>query len=86
MAEIIHVDFNKKRVTAQIHMLFDETPEFTSVPDMSSLEAYLDSLRAMGAEEDDIIDIREAINDYEAYKNADDEIQSFADGWISQFL
>ena len=71
MNNVIHVDFSKKNNT-------QEVPE--------SLTAYLDSLREQGVDDEDILDTIDAINNVDAYFAADDEVKSFADGWLHQFL
>jgi hypothetical protein len=68
---VIHVEFGKKNVTQE-------------VPD--SLTAYLDSLREQGVDDEDILDTIDAINNADAYFAADDEVKTFADGWLHQFL
>lgn len=71
MGEVIQVEFGKKNVTQE-------------VPD--SLTAYLDSLREQGVDDEDILDTIDAINNVDAYFAADDEVKTFADGWLHQFL
>ncbi len=71
MGEVIQVEFGKKNVTQE-------------VPD--SLTAYLDSLRERGVDDEDILDTIDAINNADAYFAADDEVKTFADGWLHQFL
>ncbi len=71
MGEVIQVEFGKKNVTQE-------------VPD--SLTAYLDSLREQGVDDEDILDTIDAINNADAYFAADDEVKTFADGWLHQFL
>ena len=71
MGEVIQVEFGKKNVTQE-------------VPD--SLTAYLDSLREQGVDDEDILDTIDAINNLYAYAAADDEVKTFADGWLHQFL
>lgn len=71
MGEVIQVEFGKKNVT-------QEVPE--------SLTAYLDSLREQGVDDEDILDTIDAINNLYAYAAADDEVKTFADGWLHQFL
>lgn len=73
MSNIIHVDFGKKNVILQ-----------QEVPD--SLTAYLDSLREMGVDEDDVLDTLDAINNMDAYFAADEAVQEFANGWLEKFL
>jgi len=71
VGEVIQVEFGKKNVTQE-------------VPD--SLTAYLDSLREQGVDDEDILDTIDAINNLYAYAAADDEVKTFADGWLHQFL
>lgn len=71
MGEVIQVEFGKKNV-------IQEVPE--------SLTAYLDSLREQGVDDEDILDTIDAINNLYAYAAADDEVKTFADGWLHQFL
>ena len=71
MGEVIQVEFGKKNVTQE-------------VPD--SLTAYLDSLREQGVDDEDILDTIDAINNVDVYLAADDEVKTFADGWLHQFL
>jgi hypothetical protein len=71
VGEVIQVEFGKKNVTQE-------------VPD--SLTAYLDSLREQGVDDEDILDTIDAINNVDAYFAADDEVKTFADGWLHQFL
>ncbi len=71
MGEVIQVEFGKKNVTQE-------------VPD--SLTAYLDSLREQGVDDEDILETIDAINNVDAYFAADDEVKTFADGWLHQFL
>jgi hypothetical protein len=52
----------------------------------SSLTAYLDSLREQGVDDEDILDTIDAINNVDSYFAADDEVKTFADGWLHQFL
>jgi hypothetical protein len=70
MNNVIHVDFSKKNNT-------QEVPE--------SLTAYLDSLREQGIDDEDILDIIDAINDVDSYVSADNVVKEFADGWFNQF-
>jgi hypothetical protein len=75
MNNVIHVEFGKKNVT--------EVPGGVTA---SSLTAYLDSLREQGVDDEDILDTIDAINNVDAYFAADDEVKTFADGWLHQFL
>jgi hypothetical protein len=71
MSNVIHLEFGKKN-------------DAQEVPD--SLTAYLDSLREQGVDDEDILDTIDAINNVDAYFAADDEVKTFADGWLHQFL
>lgn len=74
MNNVIHVDFSKKNVTQEVFVLD------------SDLTAYLNGLRDMGVEEDDILETIDAINDMDCYFAADDEVKQFANGWLEKFL
>ena len=76
MSNVIQVEFGKKN-NAQ------EVPGTDTAP---SLTAYLDSLREKGIDDEDILETIDAINDVDAYFAADDEVKTFADGWLHQFL
>lgn len=75
MSNVIHVEFGKKNAIVQ-----------QSVPVEPSLTAYLDSLREMGVDDEDILEVIDAILDKDAYFAADEVVQEFADGWLHQFL
>lgn len=75
MSNVIHVEFSKKNAIVQ-----------QSVPVEPSLTAYLDSLREMGVDDEDILEVIDAILDKDAYFAADEVVQEFADGWLHQFL
>ena len=76
MSNVIQVEFGKKN-DAQ------EVPGTDTAP---SLSAYLDSLREKGIDDEDILETIDAINNVDAYFAADDEVKTFADGWLQQFL
>jgi hypothetical protein len=76
MGDVIHVEFGKKNVV-------QEVPGTDTAP---SLTAYLDSLREQGVDDEDILDTIDAINNVDVYLAADDEVKTFADGWLHQFL
>ncbi len=75
MSNVIHVEFGKKNVT-----------EVQGTDTASSLTAYLDSLREQGVDDEDILDTIDAINNVDAYFAADDEVKTFADGWLQNIL
>ena len=74
MSNVIHVDFGKKNVGLEVLGIG---------PD---LVAYLDSLREMGVDEDDVLETLDAINNMDSYFAADDEVKEFANGWLENFL
>jgi hypothetical protein len=76
MSNVIHVDFGKTNDTRGV-------PGTDTAP---SLTAYLDSLREKGIDDEDILETIDAINNVDAYFAADDEVKTFADGWLQQFL
>lgn len=51
-----------------------------------ALEGYLNSLREQGIDEDDVMDVLDAINDVEVYSTADDDIRLLASGWFAPAL
>jgi hypothetical protein len=48
-----------------------------------SITQYLDKLAETGVCEEDILDIRDAIQDVEAFKQADEVVQTFASKFFS---
>lgn len=78
MSNVIHVEFGKKNAISQQGASLSETDP--------SLTAYLDSLREMGVDDEDILEVIDAILDKDAYFAADEVVQEFADGWLHQFL
>ena len=76
MSNVIHVEFGKTNNTQGVSGT-DTAP---------SLSAYLDSLREKGIDDEDILETIDAINNVDAYFAADDEVKTFADGWLHQFL
>ena len=76
MSNVIQVEFGKKNNVQDV-------PGTDTAP---SLSAYLDSLRVQGVDDEDILETIDAINNVDAYFAADDEVKTFADGWLHQFL
>jgi hypothetical protein len=76
MNNVIHVEFGKKNYIQEV----------PGTDTALSLTAYLDSLREKGVDDEDILDTIDAINNVDAYFAADDEVKTFADGWLHQFL
>lgn len=76
MGEVIQVQFGKTNAIQGV-------PGTDTAP---SLTAYLDSLREKGIDDEDILETIDAINNVDAYFAADDEVKTFADGWLHQFL
>lgn len=81
MSNVIHVDFGSPK---DKEITMDDLQTLST--NLNSLSEYLDSLREMGIEEDDILETIDAINDMNVYFAADDEVKAFADGWLHQFL
>lgn len=79
MNNVIHVDFGNNAVGAEDEFVIE-------VQLNTELDDYLDSLREKGIDEDDVLEVEEAIADYEVYVAADDVVQKFADEWLEQFL
>jgi len=73
MNNVIYVDFSKNTQVV---------PKISTDVD---LVAYLDSLRDLGIDEDDILDTLDAIKDIDCYVAVDDEVKEFANGWFNQF-
>lgn len=78
MSNVIHVEFSKKNAIVQQGVSLSETDP--------SLTAYLDSLREMGVDDEDILEVIDAILNKDAYFATDEVVQEFADGWLHQFL
>ena len=76
MGEVIQVQFGKTNTIQRV-------PGTDTAP---SLTAYLDSLCEKGIDDEDILETIDAINNVDAYFAADDEVKTFADGWLHQFL
>jgi hypothetical protein len=76
MSNVIQVEFGKK----------NDVQDVPGTDTALSLTAYLDSLREQGVDDEDILDTIDAINNADAYFAADDEVKTFADGWLQQFL
>ena len=76
MSNVIHFEFGKKNDTQEVPGTFID----------ADLTTYLDSLRELGVDEDDILETFDSINDMDVYFAADDEVKAFADGWFKQFL
>jgi hypothetical protein len=76
MSNVIQVEFGKKNNV-------QSGPGTDTAP---SLTAYLDSLREKGIDDEDILETIDAINNVDSYFAADDEVKTFADGWLHQFL
>jgi len=83
MDNVIHVNFGNK--TDDIEDGQDN--EFVIGVQLNTpLDHYLDSLRTLGLDEDDVLEVADAIEDYEIYAAADDVIQKFADGWLTNLI
>ncbi len=79
MDNVIHVDFGSNAVDAEDELMIE-------VQLNTELDDYLDSLRELGIDEDDVLEVEEAIADYTAYAAADEVVQELADGWLKNLL
>jgi hypothetical protein len=50
----------------------------------TELENYLAGLRQMGIDEDDVLDLTDAINDFGEYQRADIVVKTLADVWFDK--
>ena len=83
MDNVIHVDFTNKTVEAED----SQDNEFViGVYLNTPLDHYLDSLRTLGLDEDDVLEVADAIDDYEIYAASDEVVRKFADGWLQNLL
>jgi hypothetical protein len=57
----------------------------TKNPHDNGLAIYLNYLREIGLDEDDVLDVQDAILDKDHYFDADEVIQKFADDWFNKF-
>jgi len=51
---------------------------------ITELENYLNYLRNSGLDEDDILDLTNAINNFNEYQGADIVVRTLADVWFNQ--
>lgn len=79
MNNVIRVEFSKKKVMMPQYV-------FEININLTDLTYYLTSLHELGVDEDDILDIIDAIKDMDYYFDADDDIRQFANGYLNQFL
>ena len=79
MDNVIHVDFGNNAVDAEDELMIE-------VQLNTELDDYLDSLRELGIDEDDVLEVEEAIADYTVYAAADEVVQELADGWLKNLL
>lgn len=62
-----------------IHVNFSKNREDT-------ISNYLESLRDMGIDEEDVLEVQDAINDLEVYMDSDEDIKIFANSYLEKFL
>lgn len=89
MSNVIHVEFGKKNAIVQQGVTETDpslTAYFNSVNEDSCLFEYLDMLRQQGIDDEDILDVADAINSYEVYMAADEVVQQLADGWLQTIV
>ena len=51
---------------------------------VTELETYLNDLRQSGLDEDDVLDLTNAINNFNEYQGADIVVRTLADVWFNQ--
>ena len=51
---------------------------------VTELETYLNYLRQSGLDEDDVLDLTNAINNFNEYQGADIVVRTLADVWFNQ--
>lgn len=51
---------------------------------VTELETYLNYLRQSGLDEDDVLDLTDAINNFNDYQGADIVVRTLADVWFNQ--
>ena len=81
MSNVIHVEFGSSK---DKEITMDDLQTLST--NLNSLSEYLDSLREQGVDDEDILEVIDAINDKDIYFAADEVVQQFADGWLHQFL
>ena len=79
MDNVIYVDFSNNPDDSEYEFVIEVDPN-------TELDHYLDSIRTLGLDEDDVLEVKEAIDDYEVYSAADEVVQTFADGWLKNLL
>jgi hypothetical protein len=79
MDNVIHVNFGNNTVDVEDEYIIE-------IHLNTELDNYLDCLRVEGIDEDDVLEVEEAINNADVYFAADDVVQKFADEWLEQFL
>ena len=79
MDNVIHVDFSNNPDDSDYEFVLEIDPNI-------DLDHYLEGIRTLGLDEDDVLEVKEAIADYEVYAAADEVVQTFADGWLKNLL
>ena len=51
---------------------------------VSELENYLNYLRNSGLDEDDVLDLKDAIDNFDEYQGSDIVVKTLADVWFNQ--
>ena len=67
MSNVVYVDFTVNPKGVETSMAFEQ---------------FLSLLRSQGLDEDDILEVVDAIRDPEYYDTVDDEIKDIADAWL----
>lgn len=70
MTNVVYADFTKSNTVSIDHYLED----------------YLEYLRYIGVDEDDVCDVADAINDVEVYLDSDEVVKHFADNYFQSFM
>ena len=50
------------------------------------LNDYINHLRELGLDEDDVLDVIDCINDMTCYFDADDDIKLIVEHWLQQYV
>lgn len=83
MDNVIHVNFGDKTGNTEDSQ---ENEFVIGVHLNTPLDHYLDGLRTLGIDEDDVLEVADAIDSYEFYMEADEDIRKLADGWLKNLI
>jgi hypothetical protein len=94
MSNVIQVEFGKKNIK-ELQGVHENPSSLTAYPNSvnkiyadqdSCLFEYLDDLRKQGIDEDDILEVADAISSYDIYRASDEVVQQLADGWLQNIV